>query len=267
MFDTPEKWDEGFRHLQGDLETLFKLVFTFRKAVSEADVRVASVTLRKWLIEGLLAQLCKVRRQKLTFPVLDNDKLLLDIVGEPSINYFLTGGIRFNGQPIQCIYHSSLPAGEKPLLRPQPMPDCMVRLSDFVHQKRLFFEGTFFTCADIIKYTANKLGGAHLDERRTEHFAKLDAAAAFMKFGGPPDFSKPPPSEIYMMVEPEGSEVLTAVHIEIIAAATSFIQVHLDGEPVMKLTILKPWLNRLRAVFDRSQPGFRMYEFGKSNRT
>jgi hypothetical protein len=34
---------------------------------------------------------------------------------------------------------------------------------DFLKQKRMYFDGHFYTCEDIIKYVANKLGGAHLD--------------------------------------------------------------------------------------------------------
>ena len=142
------------------------------------------------------------------------------------------------------------------------MPHTQLRLKDFLSQKRVFFEGTFFSCEDIIKYTANKLGGAHLDSKRDEHFAKLDKAAAFMKFGAPIPIDTPnPPSELYMVLEEEGAEILSAVHIEIIAAATSFIQVELSGKPVM--TVISTTARRIEDAINPKREPFRIYDLSK----
>jgi hypothetical protein len=235
MLKTEKEVREVYRQLQSDLTALFKLVHAHRKPISEGDIRLASVVLRKWLIDGLLGRLCNTARVEATVPVLDNSAPLDDLSHEPSINYFLTGGVRFNGVPIRGIYNSALPYEGRPLLPDMPGKELTVR--EFLAQKRLFFEGTLYSCEDIIKFTANKLGGAHFDTKRDSWHEKLDRASQYMKYGGPqPSSDWKPDSEIYKVLEPKSTEVLSGLHIEIIAAAASFIQIKLDGKPIMKLT-------------------------------
>ena len=267
MFDSEEQWNQGYNHLQGDLESLFKLVFTHGTPITEADVRMASVILRKWLTDGLLPKLCKPHRIKPAFPAIDNAALLSKLTTIPSINYFLTGGVKFDGKNAQGIYHSTDRFPGKPLLDVTGLKHEKFRLKDFLSQKRVYFEGTFFSCEDIIKYTANKLGGAHYDLNRTEHYSKLDEAASFMKFGGPRQLEDSPPSQIYMVLEKDGSEVLSAVHIEIIAASASFIQVELDGTPVVPLLVKpSPTTTRLGEAFEKKGPDFTFYDYTGSQR-
>jgi len=63
---------EELLQLEDDLRTLVKLVITFRKPLTEADIRLASVILRKWLIDGMLGRLCHSIEARPTFSVLDN---------------------------------------------------------------------------------------------------------------------------------------------------------------------------------------------------
>src|ERR1700676_3366607 len=116
MLKTDKEVREVYRQLQSDLTTLFKLVFVHRKPIMEGDIRLASVILRKWLIDGLLGRLCNPARVKATVPLLDNSAPLDALSHEPSINYFLTGGVRFNGVPIRGIYNSELPYQAQPLM-------------------------------------------------------------------------------------------------------------------------------------------------------
>ena len=139
------------------------------------------------------------------------------------------------------------------------------RLGDFLRQRRLFFEGSYFTCEDIIKYTANKLGGAHYDLNRSGHWAKLDEAASYMKFGGPQPWDHQPPSHIYLCLEPESAEVLSGLHIEVIAAATSLIHVHLSDVPVMQLQRRKSWRAWLREKLGKTKARYRTYDYSKKD--
>jgi hypothetical protein len=159
MLKTDKEVREVYRQLHSDLTTLFKLVFVHGKPIMEGDLRLASVILRKWLIDGLLGRLCNPARVKATVPVLDNSAPLAALLHEPSINYFLTGGVKFNGDPIRGIYNSALPSEGRPLIPVDVMPDKELKVSAFLAQKRLFFEGSQYSCEDIIKFTANKLGG------------------------------------------------------------------------------------------------------------
>lgn len=261
MIRSEEELRETYRLLEGDLSTLFKLVFTHRKAVAEADVRLASVILRKWLVEGLLGQLCHAAKVIPTLLALDNTEALAALPSQESINYFLTGGIRFNGTPVAGIYNSSLPSTGAPLIPVDQMKEKEFKLGEFLRQRRLYFEGSYFTCEDIIKYTANKLGGAHYDLNRPGQLAKLDEAASYMKFGGPKPFDHPPPDHIYLCLEPEGSEVLTALHIEIIAAATSLIQVRLSGTPIMNLQKKESWHTWIRRKIQKSKGRYKTIDY------
>jgi hypothetical protein len=72
-----------------------------------------------------------------------------------------------------------------------------------------------------------------------------------------------PPSELYLALESKGSEILSGLHIEIIAAAASFVHLHLDGEPVVLWNESKSLWQRMRDLFKpKRKPGFRVYPHG-----
>jgi hypothetical protein len=206
MITSQAELDEVYRSLEADLNALFKLVFTYRKPIAEADVRIASVILRKWLVGGLLGEFCHAAEVTPTFFVADNAEALLELSNQPTINFFLTGGVKFNGKSVFGSHHSSLPFQGKSLLPIDKMSEREVGLSEFLRQRRLFFEGEYFTCEDIVRYTANKLG-AHLDFSRKGKFAVLEKASNFMKFGGPePNAISMLNCDIYLTLEPKGAE-------------------------------------------------------------
>jgi len=81
----------------------------------------------------------------------------------------------------------------------------------------------------------------------------MDRAASYMKFGGPNPIGYPPPTHLYLVLEPEGAEVLSGMHIELIAAATSLIQVRLDGSPVLELKSKKTLRSRVEEFLGRNK--------------
>jgi len=262
MIKNRDELREYHRMLKSDLDTLFRLVFTYRKPVSEGDIRLASVILRKWLVEGQLGQFCNAARAKATFWALDNEQVCKALPATPQINYFLTAGVRMNGIPVKAIYNATVPPPPVPLV---PVDTIHVRsftLHEFLRQKRLYFEGTFFSCEDIIKFTANKLGGAHLDFNRVKE-AQLNRAASFMMYGGPANPQDVIRQiEIYMVLEPKSTEILSGVHLEIIAAATSLIQVRVDGRPVVKLRTTRSLVTRVREWLWPTNEGSRIVGYG-----
>ena len=66
MLKTDKELREVYRLLESDLTALFKLVFAHRKPIAEGDIRLASVILRKWLIDGLLGRLCHAAKVEAT---------------------------------------------------------------------------------------------------------------------------------------------------------------------------------------------------------
>ncbi len=237
--------------LESDISTLFRLTFTMGP-ITDGDVRLSSVVLRKWLNGNLLQRLSRLAGLQATFPVLQNDVALHAISDDKSVNYFLTGGIRFAGQPVMGIYNSSRPADAAPVIPIKDMVTAMMSPKDMLRQKRVYFSGDYFSCEEIIAFTANKLGGAHLDFDRPDRQTKLDAASTFMTFGGPlENVGRIPPGELYLAIEPSGREILSGFHIEVCAAAASFVQMHWDGEPFVDIrSALQPnWRARLRRLF------------------
>ena len=104
------------------------------------------------------------------------------------------------------------------------MKQTLVGFGAFKNQKRLYFEGDYFSCEEIITFTANKLGGVHLDAKRNSRQEKLERAARFMTFGGPlVEADLRAGTELHLMVEPTSKEVFSGLHVEIIAAGASFL--------------------------------------------
>lgn len=235
-----DKFDiqQTYRLLRADLHTLFKLVITHKKPCAEGDILAASAILRRWFIEGLLGRLANALGVVPRLWAMNNQHVLDAIMADATIRYFLTGGVMFDGRPVMCIYESTADATEVPRLPIQRGLDQIeFSPSDLLRQKRIYHLGTFFSCEDIIKFTANKLGGVHLDFRRDDHFSKLEAASNFMTFGGPLDkIDGPPPGELYFDFEPNGREILIGTHIEIIAAAASFLSLEFDGVPLVEIS-------------------------------
>jgi hypothetical protein len=160
-----------------------------------------------------------------------------------------------NGRPVESIYYATVPFTGKPLISIK-MKRREFPLREFLRQKRMYFEGDFYTCEDIIKYVANKLGGAHLDFSR-EKLHGIERAAAYMTYGGPKLAS--PPSPMYMILEPDSKEILSGAHLEIIAAAASLVTVRLNGKPLMVLTKHPSLRTRLRRKLGLTEPsGYRI---------
>jgi hypothetical protein len=119
-------------------------------------------------------------------------------------------------------------------------------LRAFRKQPRIFHSGRFFTCTDIIQFMANKAGGAHLDYNRSKDEA-AEAAFRWCTFGAEPgDAAFRPPGALHFAVEPGYRDTLTAFHVEIIAAAASFVQMRVNGKTLMPLEFHKSVSSRVR---------------------
>lgn len=242
--------------LEGDFETLYKLIMTFGPPVSASDIRAASAILRRWLTENLFGRLCNQLSVVPSFPTIDNTHALGLVMGEPRVEYFATGGIKFAGVPISFPNSSSAPPEEA--LPFQSPSDTLLRSGQFLRQKRLYFEGCFFTTEEIIRFTANKLGGVHLDNRLNDREQVMLRASEFMTFGGPPEIARGVVGKTHLVLEPNSVHVLSGFHVETVAAAASFLQVHLDGTQLTQLPELKPKL--WAKLFGKRKPNFRLYE-------
>ncbi len=229
--------DPRERMLESDLRALERLVVSYGRPPSEGAIRLATVILRRWLLDGLLGQLCNASSAKATFPIADNRPIIHALAKGANVEYYLTAAVRFDGHPLLHFFHSKLDAEMGPVLPFDDYGHRLVGTKEFLKQKRLFFRGSMFSCEEIIQFTANKAGGVHLDGKLNPRQALLLAASTYMTFGGPREnLDQDPPGEIYLPLEPNGSEVLSGLHIEIIAAAASLLGVHINGQPLMTRT-------------------------------
>jgi hypothetical protein len=232
--------------LESDLDTLLKLVVTYRKPVDEGSVRAASAILRRWMVEGLLGKLCRALGVRATLPAMDNDEVIRALPFVPDVTYFMTGGVRFNGAAVSGHYVSDLPYDGKPRLPIDRMHFRLMKLGEFKSQKRLYHRGDYFSCDEIIKFVANKLGGVHLDESRNGLYERMEDATRAFTFGGPKsNITRGSPGEQHLVVEPDAVEPLHGFHVEIIAAGTSLLCVHLDGVQLMPLKVERSLLSRI----------------------
>lgn len=255
---TDQQYEELARILLADIETLVPLAFPQRQPVSEAHIRIMASIMRRWFVDGDLKKLLGPLRQTALLDVQGNTqaKAYADRTG--AFRYYLTAGVKANDRPISHIYESQLP--EEAVNR-EFVCEGRVRLplKQFLAQPRLFHAGNWFTTEQILRFVANKLGGNHLDFDRQGEWAKLEAANAFMRYGGPPLAAPPPGCGVYLRLEPASAEIIGGVHLEVIAAAASFAQMEIDGVQLCTLRTHQSLIERLRGLF-RAHPDIQMVE-------
>lgn len=241
-----------------DLETLHRLIVRHDAPLDEGSIRAASPILRRWITEGVLAKLTHDLGCSVTLPALNNDAVVRALPGAPEVDYFLTGGVRFSGVSVSGTYRSSAPYRGVVPIPIDRMDFEQMRLGAFTRQKRLYFAGQFFTCEEIIKFVANRLGGVHLDARRDGRSELLEAAAGAVTFGGPESkLIRGRLGQTHLVVEPQAVEPLNGLHVEIVSAAASLICVEFNGKPLADITTVQPLRSRIADYLGMRREAFR----------
>jgi len=244
------EYDELARVLLADIQALVPLTFPQGRPVSEPHIRLLATIMRRWLVDGDLKKLLTPLRQSALFEVQGNSQVRAYADRTRAFRYYLTAGIRAEGQQIRHIYETTLSAEA---VDRSFVHEGHVRLplKKFLAQPRLYFDGDWFSTEQILRFVANKLGGNHLDFDRTGEWAKLDAANAFMRYGGP-DLADPPEGcEVYLILESSSNEIIGGVHLEVIAAAAAFVQMEIDGVQLCTLRTERSFVGRLRKLLKR----------------
>lgn len=152
-------------------EDLAYLSFEWNRDIDDVSLRRASVLLRSLLIEGKLLAVAK--EIGLDIRVLTPAILKAYTVDElKGMHYYQAGGAKYKGitvQPLSVVKRAKTPEEikadyekEKELVeRSYP-----VRLSEFIKLPSFVIRGVIINRAEVIKYVANKLGGAHYDSTR-----------------------------------------------------------------------------------------------------
>ncbi len=231
MFQTERDVEECKGMLEGDLTFIRRNLYR-SEPIGTSEIAQSSVILRKWLNEGLLGRLARHSGFEPSFPAIDNHMVVDAVNAGVKINFFLTGGVKFSGRPISGVYDSDEPYQGKPMLPVLEMNRRLMKTGEFLKQPRIFHNKRWFRTSEIISFVANKLGGAHFDRDRD---AATENAATYASFGGeePIMFSKE--QNIHLVLEPQGNCTLSAFHVEVLAAASSFMFVHFNGQQLAQM--------------------------------
>lgn len=248
-----DQYTELTRLLEADLDELIELCFPHNKPVAEAKIRQTAVILRRWLLDGDLQRLLDPFRSDAVFHVQDNGPIKAYLDRTPGFRYLLTANVMMNGRPIRYIYDTELGPAE---VEQDALEARWVGLSlkKFLVQPRIYHEGQWFSTGQIVRFVANKLGGNHIDFDRSGEWERLDRANEYFKYGGPTIAQPPSGATLYLQLEPASREVIGGAHVEIIAAAASFVQMEINGTPLRQLMNKSNLVNELRKFFRRLPP-------------
>lgn len=230
--------------LHEDLTALANFLFS-RDPLPPSYVRItAAAVLRKWFLDGWINKLSAATGARYSFKTHDTSTVVQAIEKEPSIEFFMTAGINLNGVPMRGIYVSkaSAPVGGGAIIPVDKMPLELFKPSKLLKCKRVFFTGQWLDFEHIIRFVANKYGGVHLDTERELPWQNiLEAAAQYFIAGNPTGLDKvqiiEPYSEKHQMLlvlPKEGLNIWNCLDIELLAAAQAFLNIHVDGQPVIE---------------------------------
>ena len=151
-----------------DLEFLFN---EWNQEIDDASLRRSSTVLRSLLVEGLLG--------RVAHQVGRDIRVMAPAIGRVTTDaelrectFFQAGGAQHKGfmvQSISMIARAKTPAEIKASYEQGKAligKNYPVKLGTFLKQTSFVFNGTLINREEVIKYVANKLGGAHYDSSR-----------------------------------------------------------------------------------------------------
>ena len=155
-------------------EDLDYLTNDWSQDIDDPSLRRSSPVLRSLLIEGQLMKVVNMLNEEISImaPLISKHDEALD---DPSIVFYQSGGANHNGMEIQSMMlaNKAMTAEEikenyesqKELIG----KNYLLKLSKFMKQVSFMINGTKINREEVIKYVANKRGGAHYDgSRNTE---------------------------------------------------------------------------------------------------
>lgn len=176
------------RVVKEDLDYLTK---EWNQDIDDASLRRASTVLRSLLIEGKLLNVARYFdiELKIIVPSSCKDEPFTNI---DKIQFYQCGGARYHGMEIRDITYSDKALSQEAVQKlanvkpgdtmpdeqfrrlfnldtrqePPPEQSYPEKLSEFLKQVSFIIEGQRINREEVIKYVANKLGGAHYDSRR-----------------------------------------------------------------------------------------------------
>lgn len=155
-------------------EDLNYLTDEWNQDIDDASLRRASPALRSLLIEGQLLKVVNILNETVNIMAPEISKHEEEL-SDPSIVFYQSGGANYKGMKVQFMKQLNRAMSSEEIKESyEKQKDLIdqsysVKLSKFMKQTSFMINGVKINREEVIKYIANKRGGAHYDRsRKTE---------------------------------------------------------------------------------------------------
>ena len=204
--------------------------------IDRAALRVSASTIaRRWIADGQLAKLGHELGKVPTLPALDTKVHVAQIEKDGGFQFYTSGGAGLNGLPLNTFYAHGADREKSDEHRLQIPKEKNFALSKFKSRKCTFLGGHFLKTEDVIRFVANKTGGAHFDTTRDKFAEKLaEKARRFFLLGSDPHDQPVDHNGPYVYVPGMPPGLWDFTHIETLSIAQSLCNVKFDAEYFVK---------------------------------
>jgi hypothetical protein len=165
--------DEDLRVVLEDLDFLSS---EWDQDVSDASLRRSSPVLRRFLqADDLLKAWQKTGHSAQPQVVTSDLSKRLTITPLATVKFAVAGGAEYKGMRVAHVFESSQalsPTQQQQIFALGP-PEIKQNLTDFTNSPCVIVDGITISRVQLVKYVANKLGGAHFDETRDKMYQEL----------------------------------------------------------------------------------------------
>ena len=110
-------------------------------------------------------------------------------------------------------------------------------------EKRIYFKDTWIKASEIIRFSANKYGGVHLDTNYTKEWQnKIYEASQYFIAGNPDNKTSKEiiepysdANQILLVLPKEKGNIWNCIDISMLALAQAFCSIHVNGERVAEI--------------------------------
>lgn len=139
--------------------------------IDDASLRRSSPVMRSLLIEGRLMRVVNMLNEQV---MVDTPLISMteDRLNDPSITFYQAGGAKYKGMEVQFMSLLNRAMSSEEMKKNYESEKELIgknhpiELTKFMKQVSFMIKGTKINREEVIKYIANKRGGAHYDESR-----------------------------------------------------------------------------------------------------
>lgn len=172
-------------------EDLDYLADEWNQDIDDASLRRASPVLRSLLVEGQLLKVANMLNEEISVMAPEISKYEAEL-NDPSIVFYQAGGANYRGMQVQFAKQMNRALSPDEIKESYEKQKNLIgqsypaKLSKFMKQISFIINGVRINREEVVKYIANKRGGAHYDSsRRTEkHGSKGELEKKFTLLDG-----------------------------------------------------------------------------------